>query len=641
MTVETTSRIAGPWTGTGADATLAFSFKCFDASEILVTRDDAPLGLVTDYSVSLNADQESAPGGSVTILAASNTIGSTVVVRGNTPVKQATSLPSQASWSPKVVEKALDRLAMILQETRSLISTGVASLQVDLLASTGSALVNFIHSGAGAIARSVQAKLRDTISVKDFGALGDGVTDDRAAIAAAVAAARGKRVIFPEGNYLINSDGGPITLEEVELIGEGVLDGATSVIDQGAMLWITGAANSPFKVRRGVSVKGLGFYYPNQADTSAPTAYPATFLFDFTGAGTSIQFVQFLRNVVYNAYKFIEIGDTGGNVGHVEIEGNYICALNRAIYLRRNLEHMRIERNNFTFSVWPTSTEAGVRSYMRATATAIQIDQSDGVEIVDNLIFGHLNGVLLGAAGLCQFIKIDGNKIDQTRYGVKATGTGNFTGQVLNNTFFAYNSLNTALQGRAISVDTSGASIENIQIAGNHFAVSAEDHIWSNGAATRNLIIGLNAYRGWAKDKTSAFSALSINGANTNVQLSGGFFYGADNAAYSYGISGSFNTLALSGAVFNICQRALSVTVTSLAGSGNRSFTTGDTTSDVATATTKLWGPNNFDKPQDKTPVTVTLSLLGNYANDAAAATAGVPVGGWYRNGSVLQVRAA
>lgn len=34
-------------------------------------------------------------------------------------------------------------------------------------------------------------------------------------------------------------------------------------------------------------------------------------------------------------------------------------------------------------------------------------------------------------------------------------------------------------------------------------------------------------------------------------------------------------------------------------------------------------------------------SLLGNFANDAAAATGGVPVGGIYRNGSILMVRVA
>ena len=34
-------------------------------------------------------------------------------------------------------------------------------------------------------------------------------------------------------------------------------------------------------------------------------------------------------------------------------------------------------------------------------------------------------------------------------------------------------------------------------------------------------------------------------------------------------------------------------------------------------------------------------NTLGNYANDAAAAAALVPVGGMYRNGSVIQVRVA
>ena len=32
---------------------------------------------------------------------------------------------------------------------------------------------------------------------------------------------------------------------------------------------------------------------------------------------------------------------------------------------------------------------------------------------------------------------------------------------------------------------------------------------------------------------------------------------------------------------------------------------------------------------------------LGNYVNDAAAAAGGVPIGGAYRNGSVLMIRVA
>ena len=38
-------------------------------------------------------------------------------------------------------------------------------------------------------------------------------------------------------------------------------------------------------------------------------------------------------------------------------------------------------------------------------------------------------------------------------------------------------------------------------------------------------------------------------------------------------------------------------------------------------------------------PSNIALGSLGNHADDVAAAAAGVPVGGMYRNGSVLMVR--
>jgi hypothetical protein len=73
-----------------------------------------------------------------------------------------------------------------------------------LAASTGSSLVGHIASGTGTVATTVQAKLRETVSVKDFGAVGDGVTSDQAAVAAAVAAAYSAGAIleWPAGTYL-------------------------------------------------------------------------------------------------------------------------------------------------------------------------------------------------------------------------------------------------------------------------------------------------------------------------------------------------------------------------------------------------------------------------------------------------------
>lgn len=74
-----------------------------------------------------------------------------------------------------------------------------ASLQ----ASSGASLVNFIQSGTGAVARSVQSRLRDVVNVKDFGAVGDGVTNDTAAIQAAINFAQQIKawIYFPPVTY--------------------------------------------------------------------------------------------------------------------------------------------------------------------------------------------------------------------------------------------------------------------------------------------------------------------------------------------------------------------------------------------------------------------------------------------------------
>lgn len=55
--------------------------------------------------------------------------------------------------------------------------------------------------GSGVVSTNVQAKLREIVSLKDFGAVGDGVTDDTAAVAAAEASLF-DRIYVPPGKYL-------------------------------------------------------------------------------------------------------------------------------------------------------------------------------------------------------------------------------------------------------------------------------------------------------------------------------------------------------------------------------------------------------------------------------------------------------
>jgi hypothetical protein len=64
---------------------------------------------------------------------------------------------------------------------------------------TNASQVTYNPSGTGAVATNVQAKLRESISVTDFGAVGNGTTDDTTAIQNAnnAAAAQEKSVFFP------------------------------------------------------------------------------------------------------------------------------------------------------------------------------------------------------------------------------------------------------------------------------------------------------------------------------------------------------------------------------------------------------------------------------------------------------------
>lgn len=74
-----------------------------------------------------------------------------------------------------------------------------------LSSSTGTSLVGHIASGTGAAATTVQAKLRETISLQDFGATGDGTTDDRASIVNAVTAAAGQKIHVTPGTFKLDS----------------------------------------------------------------------------------------------------------------------------------------------------------------------------------------------------------------------------------------------------------------------------------------------------------------------------------------------------------------------------------------------------------------------------------------------------
>ena len=149
-------------------------------------------------------------------------------------------------------------------------SIEVIKLQTTVLNTTTADLVTYTPAGTGAVDTTVQAKLRESVSAQDFGAVGDGVTDDTAAIQAALNAVRaiananteeidvGVVKLKPNTIYKIGSD---LTIpKRITLEAKGVkilLDADVSIIsDQDAhfcadrntqVIMATGHTTSAFK----------------------------------------------------------------------------------------------------------------------------------------------------------------------------------------------------------------------------------------------------------------------------------------------------------------------------------------------------------------------------------------------------------
>ena len=269
MTISSTVRIAGPYIGSGAATVFPFAFKVFAAAEMQVAKLNTTsnveiiLVLNTDYTVQLNGDQNGTPGGTITLPAVLAS-GYNLTITSDIANLQPTDLTNQGGFYPEVITDALDRATIQIQQLDQnnraikiplsdgvldmttpvvaarankylafdaaglpVVSAGTGSdpaLRTDLANATalsaGSRLSGFRQTGTGATARTVDAKLKDTVSVKDFGAVGDGVTDDAAAIQAAITATTGT-LYFPRGTYRVNTRL-LINHSNINLVGDGI-----------------------------------------------------------------------------------------------------------------------------------------------------------------------------------------------------------------------------------------------------------------------------------------------------------------------------------------------------------------------------------------------------------------------------------
>ena len=119
MSISSEIRRAGPFAGNGSTVNFPFTFKVFTTAQVVVTRTvsgaDTTLTLTTDYTVALNSDQDTSPGGTVTMLTAPAT-GQSITITSNVANLQPTVLANLGGFYPEVINDSLDRATIQIQQ---------------------------------------------------------------------------------------------------------------------------------------------------------------------------------------------------------------------------------------------------------------------------------------------------------------------------------------------------------------------------------------------------------------------------------------------------------------------------------------------------------------------------------------------
>lgn len=387
--------------------------------------------------------------------AATYTSSSGTAVNPNPIVLDAAGRPPSQIWLTdgvfyKFVVK--DALSVEIRTYDNIPGIADSSALSAFSAPTGSSLIGYIQGSAGSVAQTVQSRLRnDFVVPEDFGAVGDGVTNDTAALQAALVS--GKDVMLTIGKTYLHTSELVISTNNQRVIGSGVIrtSGAINsfrITANGVELSAT--FNSPgqtagyaiyavganrCKIHKANIISGFGALYVEQTNT---------FVVDWMwgalrGPGVKWFGSDTKRSDVLTL-NFVLL-DPGNTEYGLDWDGN--CHSFEVKYLGIVGGRGAIIRNTSGVSTYPAIGRIG----------HIEIDYSSthGIEIQAGLDYDFVMPYVLGSTG-------DGFRIGAAinDYEVRITG-----GKSVGNTGYGINALGGVVQ-------TSGSVTVNANTAGNY-----------------------------------------------------------------------------------------------------------------------------------------------------------------------------
>lgn len=289
--------------------------------------------------------------------------------------------------------------------------------------------------------RKLSVRFADIANVRDFGAKGDGETDDRAAIKSAILS--GKKVYIPEGVYLIDSSDSSSAV--ISIASDSNID---VVCDQNAVIKIGNSiasltagvfncqTNSPPSKSSRTTFSWIGGHFDASGLTSSPS-YGLTLINIFQYSGFCIRDVDFYCGFTTPNGTDIGTGvcDTaitchncwGGVIDNCSFTGFYDCG----VYISGNLVP----------EVYDEIGEAQVVSNcrFRRCANGITLKRNHvGQFVVSNLFYECANGVLASTVG------------STADYGQSATIIGNRFKRIQGRPVYLRTGMNYAVIGNII-----------------------------------------------------------------------------------------------------------------------------------------------------------------------------------------------
>lgn len=452
MTVQSQTSFIG-YDGPGS--VFAIPFRFLSDTDIRITKALADgtsetLVLTTDYTL-VGARQQS--GGTATLVVALLADERIVIDRGNMQLTQLTDYRANDPFPEEAAEDIADRQVMLLQQ--GLLDGSARSLRLSPVDIDGSgtyqgngnrianiadavdagdvpnlAQVNglisipsgpFLQAGSGAVGRTVQDKLRDTVSLKDFGSFGDGVLFDDLPFQRAIAFASStcRDVLIPAGTYRLAA-----TVQVpagVNLIGEGAkpYTGPNSVTaTPGAGSWLhfdhAGIGIQFVGATAASSASGLkscGTMRTHDAPGVGWTPEVYDYDIDVQGVETFIDDVCLL-----NAYKGIRLINSGyGRLWTSRVRGQCFA---EGINLEQSFDTSHIRDTHF----WPYwSQQADVIAWQQANLKVLRIARSDNTQVGGLFsIYSNVGLEIYGTAdGTAYRNRFTDVEFDSTTYGIR------------------------------------------------------------------------------------------------------------------------------------------------------------------------------------------------------------------------------